>query len=63
MHGINERVVPGNAAAVQKDKPFTTLDTFGIQFLNRFEVAEVASPLLDHITFIDSPGILAGEKQ
>jgi len=63
MHGINERVVPGNAAAVQTDKPFTTLDTFGIQFLNRFEVSEVASPLLDHITFIDSPGILAGEKQ
>jgi len=63
MHGINERIVPGNAAAVQKDKPFTSLDTFGIQFLNRFEVSEVSSPLLEHITFIDSPGILAGEKQ
>lgn len=63
MHGMNERVVPGNAAAVQHDKPFTTLDSFGIQFLNRFEVSEVGSPLLEHITFIDSPGILAGEKQ
>lgn len=63
MHGLKERTIPGNAAAVEPTKPFANLESFGIQFLNRFEVAEVPSPLLDHITFIDSPGILAGEKQ
>ena len=58
-----ERVIPGNAAAVQRDKPFKALETFGMSFLNRFEVSEVAAPLLEHITLIDSPGILSGEKQ
>eukprot|EP01083_Nonionella_stella_P230891 815813_1 len=58
-----ERVIPGNAAAVQRDKPFKALETFGMSFLNRFEVSEVNCPLLQHITLIDSPGILSGEKQ
>lgn len=63
MYGKNERLIPGNAAAVQADKPFRALETFGMAFLNRFEVSECASPLLEHITLIDSPGVLAGEKQ
>ena len=55
MYGTNERVVPGNAA-VQKDKPFKALETFGMPFVNRFEVSEVSSPILEHMTLIDSPG-------
>jgi len=64
MYNANrERVIPGNAAAVQRDKPFKALETFGMSFLNRFEVSETSAPLLEHITLIDSPGILSGEKQ
>jgi len=63
MYGNNERIIPGNAAAVQRDKPFKALESFGMEFLNRFEVSEVMAPILEHITFIDSPGILSGEKQ
>jgi len=58
-----ERIIPGNAAAVSRDKPFKALESFGMSFLNRFEVSEVGAPILEHITLIDSPGILSGEKQ
>ena len=35
MYNSNkERVIPGNAAAVQRDKPFKALETFGMSFLN-----------------------------
>lgn len=61
--GQAEGVVPGNAAAVDVDRPFTSLSRFGVSFLSRFEVAEVASPILDNISFVDTPGILSGEKQ
>lgn len=61
--GQAEGIVPGNAAAVDVDRPFTSLSRFGVSFLSRFEVSEVASPILDEISFIDSPGILSGEKQ
>lgn len=63
MYGAQERIVPGNAAAVQSDKPFKNLAGFGMAFLNRFEVGELPAPILEHITFIDSPGVLSGEKQ
>eukprot|EP00485_Elphidium_margaritaceum_P022581 CAMPEP_0202713294 /NCGR_PEP_ID=MMETSP1385-20130828/52479_1 /ASSEMBLY_ACC=CAM_ASM_000861 /TAXON_ID=933848 /ORGANISM="Elphidium margaritaceum" /LENGTH=562 /DNA_ID=CAMNT_0049373591 /DNA_START=53 /DNA_END=1741 /DNA_ORIENTATION=+ len=58
-----ERIIPGNAACVQRSLPFKALESFGMSFLNRFEVSEVNAPLLEHISLIDSPGILSGEKQ
>lgn len=61
--GQAEGVVPGNAAAVDVDRPFSSLSRFGTNFLSRFEVSEVASPILDNISFVDTPGILSGEKQ
>lgn len=61
--GQAEGVMPGNAAAVDVDRPFTSLSRFGISFLSRFEVAELAAPILDNISFVDTPGILSGEKQ
>lgn len=61
--GQAEGVIPGNAAAVDVDRPFSSLGRFGISFLSRFEVSELQSPILDNISFVDTPGILSGEKQ
>eukprot|EP00301_Raphidiophrys_heterophryoidea_P005928 c12434_g2_i1.p1 GENE.c12434_g2_i1~~c12434_g2_i1.p1 ORF type:complete len:561 (-),score=127.15 c12434_g2_i1:203-1798(-) len=63
MYGDQERCIPGNAAAAQADRPWTGLQKFGVEFLNRFECSEVPAPVLQEITLIDSPGILSGEKQ
>jgi GTPase SAR1 family protein len=63
MYGHDERLIPGNAAAAQADKPFTALSGYGIAFLNKFEVSTCSAPLLKQLTFIDTPGVLSGEKQ
>jgi len=63
MHGPHEMVIPGNALAVQADKPFRALSKFGNDFLNKFSGSFTPSPILEDITFIDTPGVLSGEKQ
>mmetsp|Transcript_6817 Transcript_6817/g.10684 ORF Transcript_6817/g.10684 Transcript_6817/m.10684 type:complete len:556 (-) Transcript_6817:108-1775(-) len=63
MHGKEERRTPGNALSVETDKPFRGLSKFGTMFLQRFESSESPAPLLEHLTFIDTPGVLSGEKQ
>lgn len=63
MSGPDERSIPGNTAAVQADMPFSGLTTFGTAFLSKFECSQMPHPLLEHITFVDSPGVLSGEKQ
>ncbi|KAF9281548.1 3-hydroxyisobutyryl-CoA hydrolase [Mortierella alpina] len=63
MNGPEPRVVPGNAAAVSNELPFRGLDRFGQAFLTRFQVSQCPSPLLENMTLIDTPGILAGDKQ
>ena len=63
MHADDERVTPGNALAIQADMPFRALQRYGMGFLNKFEAAMCPSPILKKITFIDTPGVLSGEKQ
>jgi len=63
MHGNQERNLPGNAACMDSTKPFKALSRFGMGFMNKFNVAEVPAPILESISFVDSPGILSGEKQ
>ncbi|KAK4398920.1 EH domain-containing protein 1, partial [Sesamum angolense] len=61
--GPDERSIPGNTIAVHADLPFTGLTTFGGSFLSKFECSQMPHPLLEHITFVDTPGVLSGEKQ
>ncbi|XP_051124740.1 EH domain-containing protein 1-like [Andrographis paniculata] len=63
MSGADERSIPGNTIAVHADMPFTGLTTFGGSFLSKFECSQMPHPLLEHITFVDTPGVLSGEKQ
>uniref|UniRef100_A0A0D9ZS69 EH-domain-containing protein 1 n=1 Tax=Oryza glumipatula TaxID=40148 RepID=A0A0D9ZS69_9ORYZ len=61
--GPDERCIPGNTIAVQADMPYSGLSSFGTAFLSKFECSQMPHPLLDHITFVDTPGVLSGEKQ
>jgi GTP-binding protein EngB required for normal cell division len=63
MHGNEFRVLPGNTVAVASDQPFTGLQRFGTSFLNKFEVTQLKSDILQSVTFIDTPGVLSGDKQ
>lgn len=63
MNGPDERSIPGNTIAVQANMPFSGLTTFGSSFLSKFECSQMPHPLLEHITFVDTPGVLSGEKQ
>lgn len=63
MSGPDERSVPGNTIAVQADMPYSGLTTFGTAFLSKFECSQMPHSLLEHITFVDTPGVLSGEKQ
>ncbi|KAJ2618008.1 hypothetical protein H4S08_000088 [Coemansia sp. RSA 1365] len=63
MGGPEPKVIPGHAAAVSGDLPFSGLTKFGTKFLSRFQVAQLNNPLLSNLTLIDTPGILSGSKQ
>ncbi|KAF5949446.1 hypothetical protein HYC85_011439 [Camellia sinensis] len=63
MNGPDDRSIPGNTIAVQADMPYSGLTTFGTAFLSKFECSQMPHPLLEQITFVDTPGVLSGEKQ
>lgn len=63
MHGNQDRVIPGNAATIHSDKPFSGLTRFGSSFLSKFQVSETSCHLLESITIVDTPGVLSGDKQ
>ncbi|KAL3796065.1 hypothetical protein ACHAW5_007848 [Stephanodiscus triporus] len=57
------RLVKGNTLTVTPNLPFSSLSQFGSAFLNHFVGSSSGAPLLRRITFIDTPGVLSGEKQ
>lgn len=56
-------VLPGHAAVVDISLPWSQLQIFGPTFLSRLEVVHVHPPIFRGITIIDTPGVLAGNKQ
>ena len=63
MYGENDKTIPGNALTVAPGSPFGGLKFFGNNFLTRFEGSIVNAPVLERLTLVDTPGVLAGEKQ
>lgn len=63
MYDDKEGVIPGNALVVDPKRQFRPLSKYGNAFLNRLQCSTVASPVLQAISIVDTPGILSGEKQ
>jgi EH domain-containing protein 1 len=62
VHGDEEKLVEGNAASCLPQLPYTGLASFGGSFLSSFQALVMPVDLLQGISFIDTPGVLAGTK-
>ena len=64
-HALEDRRTPGATLAVNPSLAWSGLAAFGDSFLARFEGAGCSAPsgILKHMTLVDTPGILSGEKQ
>lgn len=49
--------------SLQADMPFRALNKFGTSFLNKFEASILPAEILEKVYFVDTPGVLSGEKQ
>ena len=68
--GPADATIPGNSLVVTPERPFKSLQRFGAAFLSKLEASEMdtkraggAARILRKVTFVDSPGVLSGEKQ
>eukprot|EP00435_Cladocopium_sp_Y103_P027727 s521_g6.t2 len=63
VHGNEECIIHGNAAACLPQLPYQGLAQFGADFLGSFQALVLPSERLRDITLIDTPGVLSGRKQ
>lgn len=63
VHGEEERHIHGNAATCLPQLPYQGLASFGSNFLESFQAVVMPADILRDITFVDTPGVLAGSKQ
>lgn len=62
-YGKEDGAVPGSVLQMSPDLPFRPLGQFGANFLNKFEGSSCSSNALKSFMFVDSPGVLSGQKQ
>jgi len=63
MQGKQEHIIPGHALVADENRPFQTLRTLGTPFLNRLCGVTCEGEILSHVILVDTPGVLAGDKQ
>ncbi|MFH4984062.1 hypothetical protein AB6A40_010771 [Gnathostoma spinigerum] len=62
-HSANKGRVMGTSLVTDRSLPFQSLNMFGSAFLTRMCGATMPNPILEHLTLMDTPGILSGQKQ
>jgi len=60
VHGNEERLIRGCAAATLPELPFQGLGEFGAEFFKSFAALALPSRLLEDISLVDTPGVLSG---
>lgn len=63
VHGDQERVINGDAATCLNVLPYRGLSKYGAAFLSKFQALVEPAEILRRITFVDTPGVLSGDKQ
>lgn len=63
MHGEKVRSVEGIVMAADSSRSFSPLERFGQNFLEKLIGIEIPHKLLEHVTFVDTPGIIENRKQ
>merc|ERR1719382_18739 len=62
-HGEKAQAIPGHAVIHDQNLPFAPLSSYGNGFLSRMDCAQLPNPILEGVTFVDTPGMLSGDRQ
>jgi len=62
MSGEDNTEVSGSVLMNDPTTQFRTLTKYGTAFENMFQLSTTTSPVLKYVSFLDTPGILSGEK-